>query len=240
VITDLQSRIKANFEASKEIRRLAEQSPDLSHVSTADLEDVLPPLVNIRSLRSRLWQIENDWDLPFGTHDVTLSLCNSAKLLNSGTNNGVLEHAELRDADKQVLKKKKGTIQFWKCNLCDFRVRYHTTHCNSANIETTDEIRRPGKGHVSLRTVFLAKSHLHKQQGQLLRYACLFCIGSGKRLQGGSTAFAKEDELADHIDKYHDSGSLPQLFMTRLYVAPPDERPTGRYDIQFHRTRSAL
>jgi hypothetical protein len=240
VITDLQSRIKVNFEASKEIRRLAEQSLDLLHVSTADLQDVLPPVVNIKSLKNRLWQIENNWDLPFEPNDAKLSLCNSAKLLNSGTNKGVLEHVVLNDRDKQVLKSKKGTFQFWKCNICEFRVRYHITHCNSANIETTDEIRRPGKGHVSLRTVFLAKSHLQKQQGQLLRYACLFCMGSGKRLQGGTTAFAKDDDLADHIDKYHDTGSLPQLFMKRLYVAPPDEMPTGRYDIQFHRTRSAL
>jgi hypothetical protein len=240
VITELQSKIKANFEAERELRRLAENSLGLLHINTSDLEDVLPPVIKIRSLSDRLLQVRNSWDLPFPTHDSTLSLCNSAKLLNSGMNKGVLEHAQLRDADKQVIKKKGGSFQFWKCDLCDFRVRYHATQCKSSNIETTDEIRRPGKGYITLRTVFLAKSHLYKQPGQPLRYACLFCIGSGKRLEGGRTTFAKEDDLADHIDRCHDAGSLPQLFMKKLYVASPDERPTARYDIQFHRIRSAL
>jgi hypothetical protein len=197
-------------------------------------------VVNIRSLENRLLQALNNWDLPFPTHGGRLSLCNSAKLLNSGTNNGILQHVQLRDADKRVIKRTGGSFQFWKCNLCDFRVRYHTTRCSSSNIETTDEIRRPGKGHISLRTVFLAKSHLHKHPDQPLRYACLFCVGSGRRLEGGRTAFAKEDDLADHIDGHHHAESLPHLFMKKLYVASPDERPEDRYDIQFHRTRSAL
>ena len=78
------------------------------------------------------------------------------------------------------------------------------------------------------------------QPGQLLRYACIFCIGSGQRVEEGKAAFAKEDELARHIDTCHDVGSLPRLFMKKLYVAGPEETSEGRCDIQFHRTRSLL
>jgi hypothetical protein len=240
VINALHSLIKTNFEASKELHRLPEYSPDLLHISRPDLEEVLPPIVNIWSLNNRLSQVFNGWDLPFPSHNGRLSLCNSAKLLNSGRNTGVLEHAELSNVDRQVLKREGGCFQYWKCPNCGFRVRYHATRANSLDIEENDEIRRSGNGHITLRNVFLAKSHLHKQPGQLLRYACLFCIGSGKSLQGGSSAFAKEDELMGHIDKCHDIRSLPRLFMDRLFVAAPDERPEGRCDIQFHRSRSAL
>lgn len=210
------------------------------HISQADLDDSLPPTVNIRSLKYRLSQVRETWDLPFPTHNSSLTLCNSAKLLNSGRNNGVVEYAQLRDPEKKIIKEKGGSFQFWKCNICDFRVRYHIIHSSSGNIETTEEVRRPGKGHLSLRAVFLAKSHLHMESHQKLRYACLFCVGNGERLVRGSTAFPSESELADHIDGCHDSGSLPQLFMDKLYVASPNENPTGRYDVQFHRTRSAL
>ena len=164
----------------------------------------------------------------------------SAKLLNSGRNIGDVKHAQLRNVDRQVIERKGGCFLLWKCPNCGFLVRYHATRACSLDIEATDEIRRPGKGHIALRNVFLAKSHLHKQPGQLWKYACLFCIGSGKNLQGGSTAFAKEDELANHIDRCHDIKSLPYLFMDKLFVAAPDERPESRCDIQFHRTRSAL
>jgi hypothetical protein len=240
VINALHSLIKTNFEASKELHRLPEYSSDLLHISRPDLEEVLPPSVNIWSLNNRLSQVFNGWDLPFPPHNGRLSLCNSAKLLNSGRNTGVLEHAELSNVDRQVLKREGGCFQYWKCPNCGFRVRYHATRANSLDIEENGEIRRSGNGHITLRNVFLAKSHLHKQPGQLLRYACLFCIGSGKSLQGGSSAFAKEDELMGHIDKCHDIRSLPRLFMDRLFVAAPDERPEGRCDIQFHRIRSAL
>ena len=240
IIKALRSRIEANFEASKELHRLPEYSPELLHISRPDLEEVLPPIVNIMSLNNRLSQVLDGWHLPFPPHNRRLSLCNSAKLLNSGRNIGDLEHAQLRNIDKQVIKRKGGCFLFWKCPNCGFHIRYHATRARSLDIEAADEIRRPGKGHISLRNVFLAKSHLHKQSGQLLKYACLFCVGSGKSLQGGSTAFAKEDELADHIDKCHDIKSLPHLFMDKLFVAAPDERPESRCDIQFHRTRSVL
>jgi hypothetical protein len=240
IIKALRSYISANFEASKELHRLPEHSLEPLHISRPDLEEVLPPIVNTWSLNNRLSQVFDNWDLPFPPQNPRLSLCNSAKLLNSGTNIGVLEHAQLRNVDKQVIKRKGGCFQFWKCPNCDFRVRYHATHASSLDIKAIDEIRRPGKGHITLRSVFLAKSHLHKQPGQLLKYACLFCIGSGKSLQGGSTAFANEDELADHIDICHDIRSLPHLFMDKLFVAAPDERPESRCDIQFHRTRSVL
>jgi hypothetical protein len=240
IIKALRSRIETNVEASKELHRLLEYSPELLHISRPDLEEVLPPIINILSLNNRLSQVLDRWDLPFPPHNRRLSLCNSAKLLNSGRNTGVLEHAHLRNVDMQVIKRKGGCFQFWKCPNCGFRVRYHATCARSLDIEATDEVRRPGKGHIALRNVFLAKSHLHKQPGQLWKYACLFCIGSGKSLQGGSTTFAKEDELADHIDECHDIKSLPRLFMDKLFVAAPDERPESRCDIQFHRTRSTL
>jgi len=240
IIKALRSRIEANFEASRELHQLPECSPELLHISRPDLEEVLPPVVNIRSLNNRLSQVLDGWDLPFPPHNRRLSLCNSAKLLNSGRNIGVLEHAQLRNVDKQVIKRKGGCFLFWKCPTCGFRVRYHATCARSLGIEATDEIRSPGKGYITLRNVFLAKSHLHKQPGQLWKYACLFCIGSGKSLQGDSTAFANEDELVDHIDGCHDIKSLPPLFMDKLFVAAPDERPESRCDIQFHRTRSVL
>lgn len=197
-------------------------------------------MVNIKSLNNRLLQVLNNWNLPFPQNHSKLSLCNSAKLLNSGRNTGILEHAQLRDADKQVIERNGGSFQFWKCSICDFRVRYHAIQCSSSQLETTDETRRPGRGHLTLRTVFLAKSHLHRQKGQGLRYACLFCLGNGKRLHANHTAFTKEDELADHIDECHDAASLPQVFMKKLYVAAPDKQAQGRCDIQFHRTRSAV
>jgi hypothetical protein len=139
-----------------------------------------------------------------------------------------------------VIKREGGCFQFWKCPDCGFRVRYHATRANSLDIEANDQISTSANGHITLRKVFLAKSHLHKLPDQRLRYACLFCIGSGKSLQGGSSAFAKEDELTSHIDKCHDIRSLPRLFMDKLFVAAPDEMPEGRCDIQFHRIRSTL
>jgi hypothetical protein len=236
----LQSNIKTNFNASKEISQLAQTSPQLMHISQADLEDSLPASVNIRPLMNRLLQVRTNWDLPFTTRNARFSLCNSAKLLNSGKNNGVVEHAQLRDADKKIIKEQGGSFQFWKCNLCHFRVRCHIIHSNTGNIETTEEVRRPGKGHLTLRTVFLAKSHLYMESPRALRYACLFCVGNGERLVSGNTAFPSASELADHIDGCHDFESLPKLFMDELHVALPDENPKGRYDVQFHRTRSAL
>lgn len=236
----LKFNMKTNFSASKEISQLAQTSPQLMHISQADLEDSLPASVNIRSLMYRLSQVSTNWDLPFTTRNARFSLCNSAKLLNSGKNNGVVEHAQLRVADKKIIKEQGGSFQFWKCDLCHFRVRYHIIHSNTGNIETTEEVRRPGKGHLTLRTVFLAKSHLYMESRHALRYACLFCVGNGERLVEENTAFLNENELADHIDGCHDFESLPKLFMDELYVALPDENPNGRYDVQFHRTRSAL
>jgi hypothetical protein len=224
----------------KELHRLLEYNLDRLHISRPDLEEVLPPPISTWSLNNRLSQVRNHWDLPFPPHDSRPRLCNSAKLLNSGRNTGKLEHAPLRPEDKQVIKREGGNVQFWKCENCSFRVRYHATHANSPGIETTNENRKPGKGYITLRSVFLAKSHLHMRQDQLLKYACLFCIGSGKSLTRDSSVFAKEETLADHIGKCHDIRSLPRPFMERLFVAAPDEIPEGRCDIQFHRTRSAL
>lgn len=243
VITALQNNIKNNWEASNELHQLADSSPSLYHLSKSRLRDILPPRVNISPLKNRLSQVLNDWILPFPTPNARLNICNSAKLLNSGTDNGRLQRvrdAQLRDSDKQILKSKGGSFQFWKCPICEFHVRYHAIHSKSLSIETIDDTRRPREAHITLRTVFLAKSHLHMQPGQSFRYACIFCTGSGQRLEGGKTAFAKEDELAHHIDTCHDAGSLPRLFMKKLYVAGPEERSEGRCDIQFHRTRSVL
>lgn len=237
LISELQNNIKTNSEASNELCRLAQCNPALSHISRPDLEDLLPPQVNTRSLTIRLSQLSRDWQLPFPRPDSQISLCNTSKLLNSGKNNGVLDQATVSAEDKQFIKKHGGSFLVWKCNLCNFRIKYHATQNNLSDIESTTETRRPGKRHVTLRAVFLARSHLHMQPKQVLKYACLFCLGSGRKLEKDSTAFAKEAELANHIDRSHDAQSLPNLFMKKLYVAAPDERPEGRYDIQFHRTR---
>ena len=237
VIAELRKNIKTNSEASNALSRLAECNPALSHIPRCDLADILPPSVNIKSLTSRLSQLSTHWELPFPCLDDRIRLCNTAKLLNSGKNNGVLGQATVRDEDKQFRKKYGGSFLVWKCNICKFGVKYHATQNNLSDIESTTEIRRPGQGHITLRAVFLARSHLHMQEKQVLRYACLFCIGNGRRLEKGSTAFTKEDELANHVDRHHDAKSLPHLFMKKLYVAAPGERPESRYDIQFLRTR---
>jgi hypothetical protein len=83
IIKDLRSYINANFEASKELHRLPEHSPEPLHISRPDLGEVLPPIVNIWSLNNRLSQVFDGWELPFPPHNPRLSLCNSAKL-NSG------------------------------------------------------------------------------------------------------------------------------------------------------------
>ena len=43
IVKALQSRIKVNFEAPKELHQLLEYSPDLLHISRSDLGEILPP-----------------------------------------------------------------------------------------------------------------------------------------------------------------------------------------------------
>lgn len=147
-----------------------------------------------------------------------------------------IEKKDLTDENNRKLRDFGGAFLYWECADCAYKVRYHVTNSMTSNIHTTDEIRDHGSTAVQYRSSFLARSHLYLPQAptnlgssgrresvtissSTTKYGCLFCASKGKELKRGSTAFARPEDLAEHIGLYHRKPLPPSILLHKYLVA---------------------
>jgi len=147
-----------------------------------------------------------------------------------------IDKKDLTEENNRKLKDFGGAFLYWECPECAYKVRYHVSSSVTSNIHTTDEIRDYLATSIQYRSSFLARSHLYlplaaKNQTSMggresvtissstTKYGCLFCASKGKTLKRGTTAFARPEDLAEHIGSYHRKPLPPSILLHKYLVA---------------------
>ncbi|KAK5062733.1 hypothetical protein LTR84_004807 [Exophiala bonariae] len=163
-----------------------------------------------------------------------------------------IEKKDLKEENSRKLRDFGGAFLYWECADCAYKVRYHVSNSMTSNIHTTDEFREQESAAIQYRSSFLARSHLYlplasttlgslgKRESLTIsssttKYGCLFCASKGKELKRGSTAFARPEDLAEHIGTYHRKPLPPSILLHKYLVAIAGKMVNDRlrWDLNF-------
>lgn len=187
--------------------------------------------------------------------NVLGKFCRGAVQMMNNRDRGKISFIEKKDLSEENSAKLRdfgGAFLYWACADCAYKVRYHVSNSVTSSIHTTDEIREQDSGAIQYRSLFLAKSHLYlplasgtlgslsKRESTNIsssttKYGCLFCVCKGKELKRGSTAFARPEDLAEHIGLYHRKPTPPSILLHHFLVAISGKiaNDRQRWDLNF-------
>lgn len=187
--------------------------------------------------------------------NVLGNFCRGAVQILNNRDRGKISFIEKKDLNEENSRKLRdfgGAFLYWECAECAYKVRYHVSNSMTSNIHTTDEFRDQESAAIQYRSSFLARSHLYlplaptavgplgKRESlnistSTTKYGCLFCASRGKELKRGSTAFARPEDLAEHIGLYHRKPLPPSILLHKYLVAIAGKMVNDRlrWDLNF-------
>jgi hypothetical protein len=181
-------------------------------------------------LSAQITELLAEWDeIPLSSNSA---LCPCAARLLEGNDTGSFKPAQTSNHVEQCIKRQKGGLfQDWHCSRCRVEVRFHVSAKNTS-LEAAEFPPRKQDDLIVIRwrDIWSAKSHLASHG--VAKYACLLCMGQGKDLVRRQTAFDTDTDLARHIGSHHDSKSLPNIFMQRLWITKRSDTGEGRSDLK--------
>lgn len=173
-----------------------------------------------------------------------------------------LRDRELLDENRARLKIYGGAFLWWECQECAFRLRYHVTNSASSSIHSTNEVREHNGVAVEYKSTFLVKCHTYqppsstltrgsrgsfsffnigndRERGSVsassMKYGCVFCFASGKKLERGVNAFGAGRDFAVHLAERHRKIPPAGPLLQKYNVAIKGTCPKGvkRWDVNF-------
>lgn len=152
--------------------------------------------------------------------------CRGALQLIKGDDRGDIDRCLRRDLKPAEIGRLErggncGTYVFWKCDSCEFRLKYFVTKSRAASLLQNDDHITFSPARLLCSRAFLAMSHLeqreirrHSSSNGPPRYTCLICALHRVAARPGSdhTFFTRED-YARHIEDTHIRANLPPAFV---------------------------
>ena len=211
---NLLSRLRSDWRQLVEISRdaLQDRNAALQWESFGEFDE---------TLSGQITKSRDEWeDTPYS---ASSPLCRCAARLLEGNDTGSFRKARTSDHVERGIKRCKGGLfQDWLCASCPVEIRFYVS-ARDTSLEGASYPYRVEDNSITVkwRDIWCAKSHL--ANGAVAKYGCLVCMGEGKELVRGQSAFNTESGLVRHIGARHNSLSLPCLFMDKLHVTKKSE-----------------
>jgi hypothetical protein len=130
----------------------------------------------------------------------------------------------------------RGSYLFWRCDSCQFRLKYFVSKSRAASLLTNDDHLIFKDSKVRCSRAFLAMSHLEQRESKRLssslgppRYTCIICALHRPAAKAGrSHTFSNRDAYARHVEDTHLDHEIPPAFVLRkLCIEHGDRLPSG-------------
>lgn len=170
--------------------------------------------------------------------------CRGGLQLIKGDDKGGIDRPskkDLTDAELERLLRggMRGTYLFWKCDSCDFRIKYFVSRSRAASLLTNDDHLAFKDSNVRCSRAFLAMSHLEQNDSKRLsssytssKYTCIICTFHRPAARHGRThTFFNREDYAKHVDDTHTAfmeNSPPAFVMQKLRIEHPNSLSDGR------------
>jgi hypothetical protein len=165
-------------------------------------------------------------------HRRAIHPCRGALQLIKGNDLGGIDRCLKKDLTAPELEKLsrsglRGTYIFWKCDSCEFRIKYFVNKSCAASLLTNDEHLTFKNRKVCCSRAFLAMSHLEQREPRRIsssygpaRYTCLICaLHPESARPGRNHTFSNRDDYAKHIEEAHiDDNKGPRFFLNKLRI----------------------
>jgi len=174
-------------------------------------------------------------------HRRDIHPCRGGLQLIKGDDRGGIDRCLKKDLTLTELERLsrggiRGTYLFWKCDNCEFRMKYFVSKSRAASLLTNDDHLTFEDSKVRCSRAFLAMSHLEQREAKRLssshgpaRYTCMICAFHRPAARPGRNhTFSNRDDYARHVDDTHlDDNSPPAFVLQKLHIEHGDRLPDG-------------
>jgi hypothetical protein len=131
----------------------------------------------------------------------------------------------------------RGTFLFWKCDSCEFRLKYFVSKSRTATLLTNDDHLTFKDSKVRCSRALLAMSHLQQREVKRVsssygppRYTCIICaLHRPAARNGRNHTFSNRDEYVRHVEDSHIASNPPPAFvLQKLCIENGERLPDGR------------
>lgn len=177
-------------------------------------------------------------------HRRDIHPCRGGLQLIKGDDRGGIDRPSKKDLTNAELERlhrggMRGTYLFWKCDSCDFRIKYFVSESRAASLLTNDDHLTFKDSSVRCSRAFIAMSHLEQIDSKRLsgsyassKYTCIICTFHRPAARHGRThTFSNRDDYARHVDDTHTDfmeNSPPAFVMQKLRIEHPNRLSDGR------------
>lgn len=190
--------------------------------------------------RHRSLMDADSYDRPRG-HRRDIHPCRGGLQLIRGDDRGGIDRCLRKDLTPTELERlsrggTRGTYLFWKCDECEFRIKYFVSKSRAASLLCNDDNLAFKDSRIRCTRAFLVMSHLEQRDTKRLsssygppRYTCLICaLHRPAARPGRNHTFSNRDDYAKHVEDVHINGSLPPSFvLQKLCIEHGDRLPEG-------------
>lgn len=154
--------------------------------------------------------------------------CVGALRLIKGDDTGDIDRCLTKDLSPAEVERLRrggdhGTYLFWKCNDCQYRLKYFVSKSRAASLLSNDDVVTFNNSNLRCTRAFLSMSHLTQRERRGVRdspgpprYTCLICtLHRPAATPGSKHVFSTRDEYAKHLENVHYKASLPPTFILK-------------------------
>jgi hypothetical protein len=174
-------------------------------------------------------------------HRRDIHPCRGGLRLIRGDDRGGIDRCLKKDLTYSELERlrrggERGTYLFWKCDSCEFRIKYFVSQSRAASLLTNNDHISFKDSKIKCSRAFLAMSHLEQREGKRLsssqgpaRYTCLVCaLHRPAAKLGRNHTFSNRDDYAKHVEDSHVDANVPPAFvMQKLGIEHNNRLPDG-------------
>ena len=202
-------------------------------------QNEVPDLLLAR-LKSLMAAESNDRGL---RHLRDIHPCRGGLQLIKGEDKGGIDRCLRKDlgpAEHERLDRSgtRGTYLFWRCDRCEYRLRYFVSQSRAASLLCNDDHLTFKDSKIKCSRAFLAMSHLESEKRESKRvsgehtspkYTCIICVlhRPAARTGRGHT-FSNRDDYAKHLEDVHIEGTpTPTFVLQKLGIEHSNISPVG-------------
>lgn len=174
-------------------------------------------------------------------HRREIHPCRGGLQLIKGDDRGGIDRCMKKDLTPAELERLsrggiRGTYLFWKCDSCEFRIKYFVSKSRAASLQTNDDHILFRDSNIRCSRAFLAMSHLEQREDRRFsssygppRYTCLICaLHRPASRPGRNHTFSNRDDYAQHVEDMHIDGTpIPAFVLRKLCIEHDGKLPVG-------------
>lgn len=163
--------------------------------------------------------------------------CRGGLQLIKGDDRGFIDRCLKKDLTFTELERLarggiRGTYLFWKCDSCEFRIKYFASRSRTASLLTNDDHLGFKDSKIRCSRAFLAMSHLEQRESRRIsgshgpsKYTCILCaLHRPAARPGHNHTFFNRDDYAQHVEDAHIDGLSPPAFVMQKLGIEHGER----------------